>query len=1029
MKRILSGLLITVLFVSCLRKEEDIPMPKLTISEKVVSIGFDRITLSCNVNGNMTVESLHFEYSRTPEFTESKKAQFTKVGDSFTIILMGLERQTTYYYRYTAINRISSFTLDNCNSFITRNGQISFNSLAISNIFPNSAEVSVTIKDDCGGPITERGFCYSTSPNPSVLNNIVTVSSSSNTYSGTLSSLSPATLYYVCAYSKNDTGIYYSDSVQFTTYSGNITFDTPSISNIQPQSATVSVTIRDTGGSTVTERGFCYSTLPNPTVSNSKVTVPSSSNAYSGTLSSLSPSTKYYVRAYAKNTFGTYYSGQVEFATSVGSITFSPLTISNIQSQSATVTVTIQDTGGGTVTERGFCYSTSTNPTVSSSKVTVSSSSNTYSGTLSSLSPSTKYYVRAYAKNASGTYYSSQKEFTTSAGSITFSTPTISNIQSQSATATVTIQDTGGGTITERGFCYSTSTNPTVSNGKMTVSSSSNTYSGTLSSLSASTKYYVRAYAKNASGTYYSSQKEFTTSAGSITFSTPTISNIQSQSATATVTIQDTGGGTITERGFCYSTSTNPTVSNSKVTVPSSNNTYSGSLSSLSPSTKYYVRAYAKNAFGAYYSSQTEFTTAAEEKYVEFEDQEFRKYCLQNFDKNGDGKISHTEAEAVTTIDVCTDNIYSLGGIECFKNITTLKARGSGASYSSVNGGGYRIGNTEGLSTPPTGTSCAKGMLSRVDMSGLAKLRQVDISRNNIVTELIIPASCVDVRSDFCNLKEIEISHLILLQSLIVNCNQIRLLNISKNIQLSTLNCYGNQLTSLDVSKNIQLSTLDCHGNQLTSLDVSNNTQLTSLSCLFNRLTSLDVRNTQLTSLDCRYNQLTVLDVSKNTQLTDLSCGSNQLIQLDVSKNTQLTDLSCGRNQLTQLDVSKNTQLTILSCAESQLTVLDVSKNTQLTSLACQENQLMSLDISKNIQLTILYCYGNQLTSLDVSKNTQLTSLTCNNNQLTVLDVSGNTSLGLLDCRRNPGLSTVWLSYNQSIKDFYYDSFTTIRRK
>lgn len=315
MKRILSGLLITVLFVSCLRKEEDIPMPKLTISEKVVSIGFDRITLSCNVNGNMTVESLHFEYSRTPEFTESKKAQFTKVGDSFTIILMGLERQTTYYYRYTAINRISSFTLDNCKSFITRNGQISFDSLTISNIFPNSAEVSVTIKDDCGGPITERGFCYSTSPNPSVLNNIVTVSSSSNTYSGTLSSLSPATLYYVCAYSKNDTGIYYSDSVQFTTSSGNITFDTPSISNIQPQSATVSVTIRDTGGSTVTERGFCYSTLPNPTVANSKLTISSSSNTYSGTLSSLIPSTKYYVRAYAKNAFRAYYSSQTEFTT------------------------------------------------------------------------------------------------------------------------------------------------------------------------------------------------------------------------------------------------------------------------------------------------------------------------------------------------------------------------------------------------------------------------------------------------------------------------------------------------------------------------------------------------------------------------------------------------------------------------------------------------------------------------------------------------------------------------------------------
>ena len=211
--------------------------------------------------------------------------------------------------------------------------------------------------------------------------------------------------------------------------------------------------------------------------------------------------------------------------------------------------------------------------------------------------------------------------------------------------------------------------------------------------------------------------------------------------------------------------------------------------------------------------------------------------------------------------------------------------------------------------------------------------------------------------------------------------NQLTELDLSRNTALTLLFCGENQLTALDVSRDTALTALYCNNNQLTALDVSQNTALTDLGCSSNQLTALDVsRNTELIFLDCYSNELTTLDVSRNTALTDLRCSYNQLTELDVSRNTALTDLGCSSNQLTALNVSANTELTYLNCSSNQLTTLDVSRNTALTDLSCSSNQLTELDVSQNPTLTELWCYGNQLTELDISRNTALTGLWCYNN-------------------------------------------------
>ena len=69
---------------------------------------------------------------------------------------------------------------------------------------------------------------------------------------------------------------------------------------------------------------------------------------------------------------------------------------------------------GTLVTERGFCYSTtSTKPTVNDSHTSDGSGSGDYESIIMGLQKSTTYHMRAYAKNESGVAYGETVTFTT----------------------------------------------------------------------------------------------------------------------------------------------------------------------------------------------------------------------------------------------------------------------------------------------------------------------------------------------------------------------------------------------------------------------------------------------------------------------------------------------------------------------------------------------------------------------------------------------------------------------------------------
>jgi len=380
---------------------------------------------------------------------------------------------------------------------------------------------------------------------------------------------------------------------------------------------------------------------------------------------------------------------------------------------------------------------------------------------------------------------------------------------------------------------------------------------------------------------------------------------------------------------------------------------------------------------------------------VVFEDANFKAYCVANFDTDGDGEINIEEATEVLAINVRTDSIVSLKGIEYFTSLTSL------ACISTLN----------------------KGQLSSLDVSNNTKLTALYCLNNQLSSlDVSYNIALTELWCDDNQLSSLDVSHNTSLIDLSCDNNQLSSLDVSNNSSLTQLSCRNNQLSSLDVSHNTSLIDLSCDNNQLSSLDVSNNSSLTQLSCRNNQLSSLDVRNNNaLKSLMCSGNRLTSLKVGNKIALISLNCGNNNLASIDVSNITMLTYLDCHSNQLSLLDVSHNTSLIDLYCKNNQLSSLDVRLNTSLTGLTCDDNQLSSLDVSQNTALTKLSCRNNQLSSLDVSQNTALTELYCRDNQLSSLDVSNNLFLTSLNCSSNPNLTEIWLKTGQIITSFYYD--------
>ena len=311
----------------------------------------------------------------------------------------------------------------------------------------------------------------------------------------------------------------------------------------------------------------------------------------------------------------------------------------------AFLSATISSNGGATITKRGFCWSLTSNPTLANStsdSVPFISGSTVDTGGFTTIFPSlatnASYYCRAYAININGVAYSDQVQIsnamaaqatapTVSAISVTL--PYFPNPFQQGGPAqgytTGDVTDDGYSPITAMGFCWSLSPNPTLSDSHSTTTtfidttSKSDTGKFQISSyfslLDSVGTFYFRAYATNAYGTSYSSNVVVVgkkSSASAPTVSTDSISSyVTGKPLYVYGDVTYNGLVTTRERGVCWSTSPNPTWSNSHQVAtfqkyPSSDTGYFYVKidSTFLPNTTYYFRNYAYNGYAFGYGKQ-----------------------------------------------------------------------------------------------------------------------------------------------------------------------------------------------------------------------------------------------------------------------------------------------------------------------------------------------------------------------------------------------------------------------------------------
>jgi hypothetical protein len=269
-------------------------------------------------------------------------------------------------------------------------------------------------------------------------------------------------------------------------------------------------------------------------------------------ITGLLPHTVYYVRGYAINSMGTAYGNLITFTTLYpqGPPLVVTYQVSDITQTSATCGGDVISSGGYPVTAVGVCWSTSPNPTTSDSHTIDGSGTGMFNSTLTGLTINTLYYVRAYAINSNGTGYGNEETFTTLNLMMPIvTTSLITNITHTTATGGGDVTSDGGVTVTARGVCWSTASNPTIANRLTVDGSGTGIFVSYLSGLTAGTQYHVRAYATNSMGTTYGNEMLFETIpigihyigesfGGGIVFQ---INNPGSHGAIAATTDQSTG--------------------------------------------------------------------------------------------------------------------------------------------------------------------------------------------------------------------------------------------------------------------------------------------------------------------------------------------------------------------------------------------------------------------------------------------------------------------------------------------------------
>ena len=637
------------------------------------------------------------------------------------------------------------------------------------NVTLKSAFILGKVEDVPYAPTIERGFIYANNPDIGGYGITIKLDTNITTFKSHLTKLTPNKTYYYNAYAKNKYGTAYGELKNFTTGDYILpTLTTDSLGNITLTSVKLYGNITDDGETPILKRGFCISTNPTPTPTDSTFNAGEGMGAFNLVVIKLKAGTKYNVRAFATNAMGTSYGKEITFSTldyKLPTIQTNPVT--DIGLNVATLSGNVKDLGRGELKERGIVLSKSQNPTIDDMKFKSSVTDlGEYKIVVTKLEVNTKYYARAYTQNEAGIVYGDEVNFSTL--DYTFakiSTNDIGNISFRSARIGGEVTNEGNTPVTERGVVISREKTPTISDRKLIVGNGLGGYMVDVNELIPNSTYYIRAYCINSKGIVYGNERNFRT-----LDDTPPPAPIVSI----------------------------PTIPSSPTTPPPTTFVPGPVVTTPPP------------------------TLSALPEYVSVPDSRFEQALIdRGYDFVLDGRIRTAPIANVTTIEILDNmNISNIRGIEAFPNLQRLRIIHN--QISSVD-----LSKNPNL----TWVSFWDNKLTSIDVSSLYKLEYFGAGDNDIVTFDVSRNYNLN-ELDFGNTEgragygttrgvtSIDISHNPKMRRLYMQNNRLTSLNISRNKLIEDVWAHDNKIESLDCSNNPNLSFIIMWNNNLRYLNI-----------------------------------------------------------------------------------------------------------------------------------------------------------------------------------------------------------------
>ncbi len=316
---IIAGL--AIMLIGC--KEEGPVAPVTHIAfDDLVEVDFERASINCTVTGNFSAEELTVEYALDQSLSGATKKTITGQSGVFQFSLEGLQIQSTYYYKYTAINKVNTLSDGKIRQFKTKDYVVpEVRTLDPENLDGRHATLKGVIDFACAKPVLEHGFYIGKSKEQLEKNPI-----SGDDFTAVYDDLDYDSRYYFCAFASTEIGEGRGEVKEFQTRAA-VDFAPVEVSKEGVSYFTVTGGIENAYGLKMNSRGFRYS--PNGTEE-----VITMESPYDGSIriSGLNPGTEYEVWFFADTEDGLFESEHV----AVKTLDYMPLLLPGVFSVSDT---------------------------------------------------------------------------------------------------------------------------------------------------------------------------------------------------------------------------------------------------------------------------------------------------------------------------------------------------------------------------------------------------------------------------------------------------------------------------------------------------------------------------------------------------------------------------------------------------------------------------------------------------------------------------------------------------------------------